>query len=144
MNAKQVDAAGFLMRITSHAATACTSLAEQMVEPEVAALLELRDRTIAEVNTMLEQFAKRRENEEAHKLAAEQAAAEEAAQKAAAKQKELEELKAASEKATAEKAKAEESAEQAQKEIDALKAAPAEETEPADQPSDKPTEAPAT
>ena len=128
MNAKQVDAAGFLMRVTSHAATACTELARQMNDDEAAAVIALRDLTITEVNNLLGKFEARRAEAEANKLAAEQAAAAEAEKAAVAKQKELEELKAAAEA----KAKAEEEAARAQAEIDALKkveeSKPAEET----------------
>ena len=127
MNAKQVDAAGFLMRVTSHAAVAWTELDKQMTEEEAAAVIAVRDLTTTEVNNLLAKFAERRSTDEAQKLALEQAAAEEAAKAAAAKQKELEELKAAAEA----KAKADEAAAQAQAEIDALKKA--EETKPAEE-----------
>jgi uncharacterized protein YfcZ (UPF0381/DUF406 family) len=79
MNAKQIDAAGFLAHVTSHSACACAALAMQMVDEECLALIELRDRTVAEANTLLEQFAQRRANVEASKISEEHAAIQEAA-----------------------------------------------------------------
>jgi membrane protein involved in colicin uptake len=111
LNAKQIDAAGFLAKVLGDPAAACAQMACQLTDEECGKLFAVRDPLRPAVQKVLDEAAERREKAEAVKLAleeakAEQAAAEAAEEKAAAKKLAIEELQAMALKTEAAETKA--------------------------------------
>ncbi len=69
--AKKIDAGGFLAPVLSHPGPLARSLADQMDESELDAVLSLRDETVKRANVILANAASRREKGEAAKVKAE-------------------------------------------------------------------------